>query len=539
MKNESGVSIPVHLAESGRLREARAAFTGLLGESISSADRAQTLNNLAAVEVALGDEATALRLLNEAATIAPNSRSVQHNIAFLRACGTTASQSRQVALASETNSPESSNGRSQATRIAIVSMLFNWPSTGGGTVHTKELAQSLANAGYEVRHFYAVHNEWGVGQVPEPVPYPAEALVFAAHEWESDQIRHRFRIAVESFDPDYVIITDSWNTKPLLAEAVSEFPYFIRIAALESLCPLNNVRLLVDHQGLVRQCDQNQLANPSGCRDCVDFNGRLSGGLHQAERVLAGFGEDSYAERLRSAFANAEGVLVVNPEIGELVKPFSKGVHVIPSGFDRQRFPAEFEPPPSLANRKNRILFAGLVHEFMKGFHVLQEAGADLWRERQDFEIWATADPIGQMNEFTRYVGWQSQESLPRLISECDALVFPTIAQEALGRTAVEAMACGRPVVASRIGGLSWVVEEGVTGLLCEPGNASDLAAKGRQLLDDADLRQRLGRAGRQKFEREFTWEVVLEQYARIFGLPLHLRSERVGANPRSSPISS
>ena len=94
-------------------------------------------------------------------------------------------------------------------------------------------------------------------------------------------------------------------------------------------------------------------------------------------------------------------------------------------------------------------LAAGLVDEPMKGYHVLREACARLWRKRQDFELLVTADPPGRVDEFTRLVGWQSQDNLPRQLWASDVLVMPTIAQEALGRTAVEAMAAGKPVVAS------------------------------------------------------------------------------------------
>jgi hypothetical protein len=127
----------------------------------------------------------------------------------------------------------------------------------------------------------------------------------------------------------------------------------------------------------------------------------------------------------------------------------------------------------------------------------------------------ARADP------FTRYVGWLSQEELPRQLRAADVLVMPTVAQEALGRTAVEAMAAGRPVVASRIGGLPATVLDGATGLLCEPGDPADLAAKIEALLDDDDLRERLGRAGRRRFEEHFAWDVIIERhYKPLLGPP-------------------
>ena len=69
-------------------------------------------------------------------------------------------------------------------RVAILSFLFNWPSTGGGIVHTVELARFLARAGYDVRHFYARYPGWGVGRGRgAAAPYPSEALEFDEATW--------------------------------------------------------------------------------------------------------------------------------------------------------------------------------------------------------------------------------------------------------------------------------------------------------------------------------------------------------------------
>jgi glycosyltransferase involved in cell wall biosynthesis len=119
------------------------------------------------------------------------------------------------------------------------------------------------------------------------------------------------------------------------------------------------------------------------------------------------------------------------------------------------------------------------------------------------------------LDPFTRFVGWQSQEALPRQLRAADLVVVPTVAQEALGRTAVEAMAAGRPVVASRIGGLPFTVVDGATGLLSEPGDADDLARKIERLVDDPALRERLGQAGRQRFEEHYAWPVIIERHYR------------------------
>ena len=66
--------------------------------------------------------------------------------------------------------PRSDPGLAYASppiRIAILSFLFNWPSTGGGNMHTAGLVEFLSRAGYEVRHYYARYPAWGIGRVAE------------------------------------------------------------------------------------------------------------------------------------------------------------------------------------------------------------------------------------------------------------------------------------------------------------------------------------------------------------------------------------
>jgi len=318
-------------------------------------------------------------------------------------------------------------------RIAIVSLLFNWPSTGGGIVHTAELAQFLSLDGFDVCHFFAVYQPWSVGAVTESLPYNSCSIQFCEQNWNREGIHTAFQNAVDAFQPDAVIVTDSWNSKGLLASAVSSHPYFLRLAAMECICPLNNVRLLADRESGIRQCRKSQLSTRDECVSCVKTNAHSSGSLHADERELVGFFEDAFYPELRQAFANAEVILVVNPLIGALCEPYAKDVRVIPSGFDARRF--DNLPDRNFGEGAWRILFAGLVHELMKGFHVMFEACCRLWDVRQDFELHVTGDPDTYEAPFLRYRGWKNQSELLSLMADCDIVVVPTIAQEALGRT--------------------------------------------------------------------------------------------------------
>ena len=161
------------------------------------------------------------------------------------------------------------------------------------------------------------------------------------------------------------------------------------------------------------------------------------------------------------------------------------------------------------------LFMAAVAGEVIKGFHVAHEACGILRETRSDFELVVTFDPAGRIDEFTRSIGWCSQAELPGHYRAADICLVPTIAQDALSITSVEAMAAGKPVVASRIGGLPYTVTDWLTGLLFEAGNPFDLAEKLGRLLDDPGLRREMGLAGRRRFEEDFNWEDVITRYWR------------------------
>ena len=142
----------------------------------------------------------------------------------------------------------------------------------------------------------------------------------------------------------------------------------------------------------------------------------------------------------------------------------------------------------SRSERRQLLFMAAVAGETIKGFHVAHEACRLLRQTRSDFELVVTFDPPGQIDEFTRSVGWCSQADLPRQYRAADICLVPTIAQDGPSITSVEAMAAGIPVIAGRIGGVPYTVSDGVTGLLCGPGDPVNLAANIARLLDDTDL---------------------------------------------------
>ena len=99
---------------------------------------------------------------------------------------------------------------------------------------------------------------------------------------------------------------------------------------------------------------------------------------------------------------------------------------------------------------------------------------------------------------------------------DAQALVLPSD-YEAFGLVVVEAMAQGTPVIASRVGGVPEIIDDGRTGLLVPPGAPEELGAAIGRLWDDAELRRRLGDAGRTTVVPRYTWDAAAEALERIY----------------------
>jgi len=105
------------------------------------------------------------------------------------------------------------------------------------------------------------------------------------------------------------------------------------------------------------------------------------------------------------------------------------------------------------------------------------------------------------------FLGKRDQDTLPYYYSAVEAVVVPSH-YESFGMVALEAMACGTPVVASQVGGLAFLVQDGVTGFTVPVDDAQALAERLSQLVQEPGLRQKLGKQAAE-FARQYAWETI------------------------------
>lgn len=116
------------------------------------------------------------------------------------------------------------------------------------------------------------------------------------------------------------------------------------------------------------------------------------------------------------------------------------------------------------------------------------------------------------------FVGSQPQSVVADYYSAADISIAPSY-YEPFGMVAIEAQACGTPVVASAVGGLRYAVEDGTGGLLAKPYSPEDLCEKVMLLLRNPELRKDVAATGQRRVAKEFTWDAVTGRLLRAYGV--------------------
>ena len=210
--------------------------------------------------------------------------------------------------------------------------------------------------------------------------------------------------------------------------------------------------------------------------------------------------------------ATADRIIAISDAVAERFRglPCQGRVRTVPNGVCLQTFQPRSDGTRIRANLGLPtcgavVLASGRLHE-TKGLDVLIDACAD----RRDLFLVVVGDgpererlvrraaPLGARAHFLG-----KRDDVARIMAAADIVAVPSRA-EPFGRVAIEAMACGRPVVASRVGGLLEIVVDGETGLLVPPGDAKTLSCAIATLLSDPQRARRMGAAGRLRAEARF-----------------------------------
>lgn len=216
-----------------------------------------------------------------------------------------------------------------------------------------------------------------------------------------------------------------------------------------------------------------------------------------------------------------------NSYLSKIFRDNPQKIIEIPNGVDSGKFnpsnEGSFIKQKYSLNNKKIILFVGALDKahYFKGVDILLESMKYVCNQNYHLIIVGEGelkesyinkiDELG-LNSYVTFAGKVSDEELPLYYAASDVTVLPSIGVESFGLVLIEAMATGKPVIASNLPGVRSVVDDGKNGFLVIPKDSKDLASKINKILNNGELASRFGINGRKKIEEMYSWGKVTKK---------------------------
>ncbi len=229
--------------------------------------------------------------------------------------------------------------------------------------------------------------------------------------------------------------------------------------------------------------------------------------------------------------------IVVSEPARQYASQYFEGhYNIVPNGIDIEHYGPNVEPFMWANDGTRRILFVGRFNESRKGFKYLLRALPQVQERFPGARLIVVGSGdanrlLGEMGRHgvtgVEFVGFVSHHDKARYLASCDVICFPSTRNESFGLVLTEAMASGKPIVATNIPGYASVVTHEREGLLVPPQDDVELADALIRLLADPDERARLGEQGR-RTAAQYAWSSVAARLLDIYG-----EAGRAGASAR------
>lgn len=222
------------------------------------------------------------------------------------------------------------------------------------------------------------------------------------------------------------------------------------------------------------------------------------------------------------AFSKIQYVITCSPAMEKMVsRSVNAKVYVIPNGMDYE----EVRMCCFETIRHPSVLFVGLL-EKVKGADVLIRAIPKIKEKIPQICVYIAGEGSQKrkliklskelsVDKNIEFLGYISGDKKNYLYSSVDVCCVPSM-YESFGIVLLEAMSFGKPVIASNVGGIPYILEDGKTGFLFELGNVDDLAEKIINLILDTNLKTKLGKAGFEKV-KDFNWKVIADRTVSVY----------------------
>jgi mannosylfructose-phosphate synthase len=388
--------------------------------------------------------------------------------------------------------------------------------TGGQVVYVLQLARALTTHGIKVD----IYTRWFDRDKPQIDPFPDNADVRAiripAGPWD-------FIPKEEIYD---VLPELAANMTAFIREHSLDYDLFhghyvdAGIVTIDVAAALDRPAFFTAHS-LGAWKKEQMGGNPAEMEKKFNFSHRIAEEL----RVF------------RAVKAQTVTTEVQREKLRELYGFVSENVTMIPPGVDIHTFrPLESGEARMDIGLPERYIFClsridsnkghdlllnafSLVCKSVPNIHLVIGGGSTSKARPTELEVLATMKRIiaeKDMGECVHITGYIPDEHLVAVYQQAAMFVLPSLF-EPFGMTALEAMACGRPVVASRLGGIRELVTSEENGLLVDPTNANDFSAAIIKLLNDERLARRIGERGRDIVRERYSWEAIAARHIEFY----------------------
>jgi glycosyltransferase involved in cell wall biosynthesis len=374
-----------------------------------------------------------------------------------------------------------------------------YQQSGGEDRVVSEESRMLEKRGHTVSLFL-LDNDAIVGSL--------DSLRAGLESFYSRRTAHRLDAVLKSFRPDVIHVH---NFQPTLSPAVF---FCAKRAGVPVVHTLHNYRLICASAGLFRSGEI--------CQDCVKARSFLPGIMHSCYRN----------SRLGSAAVGAN--MAFHSAIGTWTRRVDRYIALTESS---RALLTQFRIPPELVRIKPNFvedvavgngsgdfaLFTGRLTE-EKGINTLMEADRR-FSLAMPIYVAGNGPLMSQIQQAAerpgsklRILGWQERVEVQRLMREAKVMLVPSIWHEPMPMAIVESLATGLPVIATRMGGLPEIIDDGVTGKLIPPSDAEALAKAIEELATSHENLQAMRLAARSSYERRFSEDENYRILMNIYG---------------------
>lgn len=377
---------------------------------------------------------------------------------------------------------------------------FGLKEGGGGEVNTLMIAKALEKSNAKV----VIASTGGFENLKTLKFRPFALKTFGAQE---KYLKEFLKRAIESEKPDIIHSMDRLScVASVLAAKECKRPVVVSFNDHWFICPKSTC---VDHRGM--KCAECSVLKLSKC-----FPG---------PRFLWELYKLSVIGRALRIVKKAEALTAVGMPLVSKLESLGVQAEILPNFVDLKQF-ARAKPDSKLKKiRKKKILFAGrLSHE--RGVDVLTQTARLVLEKNKDccFIIAGDGELKGKITELQKqfpeniaFLGKLSFEKLLQAYKAADAVIIPAILDEPFGRTMIEAMAAGKPAIASSIGNYKEVIADGKNGLLAEAGNPKAFAKAVSSLLSSKKLAGKIRREGLKTVRQKYSESTVSKKLLGIY----------------------